>query len=108
MHFNTIVVTEAHWRQLPPALRAQLRRRLGRKASLLNRQVLTIAQALCERGDYSLAFDLYRGLRGEPLDPYQGCGFGLLMNLRELMGEDAAAMGETLLLRPGAAAGEKT
>jgi hypothetical protein len=57
---NTTPLTEAHWRQLPPALRARLRRRLGGKAAILNRPVLNIAQALCERGDFDLTFDLYR------------------------------------------------
>jgi hypothetical protein len=99
MSLNEMAITEAHWRQLPPPLRAQLRRRLGGKAGILNHQVLNIAQALCQRGDYDLAFDLYRALRGEPIVPYQGCGLGLLMNLRELMGEEAAAMGETLVIR---------
>jgi hypothetical protein len=87
INFNTTPITEAHWRQLPRALRAQPRRRLGGKASILNHQVHNIASALCERGAYDLAFDLYRGLRRDPLVPYQGCGLGLLMNLRELMGE---------------------
>jgi hypothetical protein len=97
---NTIHLTAAHWRQLPPALRAQLRRRLGRKATIVNREVLDVARALCERGAYDLAFDLYRGLCGDPKVPYQGCGFGLLMNLRELMGEDPAPIGETLVIQP--------
>jgi hypothetical protein len=78
---------------------ARLRRRLGRKASMLNRPVLNLARALCERGAYALAFDFYRGLRGDPLVPYQGCGFGLLMNLRELMGEYPAPIGETLVIQ---------
>jgi hypothetical protein len=84
----------------PPALRARLRRRLGGKASILNRPVLGIAKVLCQLGAYDLAFDLYRALQGEPLEPYQGCGLGLLMNLRELMGEaEGPDPGETLLLR---------
>jgi hypothetical protein len=102
MTLNATPLTEAYWRQPPPALRAQLRRRLGGKAGMLNRPVLNIARALCERGNYSLAFDLYRALHGEPLDPYQGCGLGLLMNLRELMGEaEGPDPGNTLLLQRG-------
>jgi hypothetical protein len=84
---NTTPLTDAHWRRLPPALRAKLRHRLGGKASILNRQVLDIAQALCESGAYGLAFDLYQVLEGQPLMPYQGCGFGLMMNLKALMDE---------------------
>jgi hypothetical protein len=44
-----------------------------------------------------LAFDLYQGLSSQPMIPSEGCGLGLLMNLRELMGEDPASIGETLL-----------
>jgi hypothetical protein len=100
MPLNNTPLTDVLWRQLPPALRAQLRRRLGGKARILNRQVLDIARTLCDRGAYDLAFDLYQGLQGEPLDPYQGCGFGLLMNLQQLMSEEAPDPGDTLLLLP--------
>jgi len=58
-----------------------------RKSAIVGRQVLDIASALCERGAYGLAFDLYEVLDGQPLIRYQGCGFGLMMTLKELMGE---------------------
>jgi hypothetical protein len=96
---NITPITEAMWRQLPAELRARLRRRLGRKTAVLDHQVLDVAKALCHRAAYELAFDLYQALDGQPLIPYQGCGLGLLMNLRELMGEDPAPIGEMLLIQ---------
>jgi len=46
-----------------------------------------------------VALALYQALEGQPPIPYQGCGLGLLMHLRELMGEDPAPIAETLALR---------
>lgn len=98
MRFNATMMTEALWRQLPPALRAQLRRRLGRKASILNRPVLNLARALCDRGAYEIALALYDALDGQP-DAEYGCGFGMLWALRERMGEgEGPDPTETLLL----------
>jgi hypothetical protein len=84
---NRTIVTEDLWRELPAELHLVLRRVLKRKSAIVGRQVLDIAQALCERGAYGLAFDFYQVLDGQPLIPYQGCDFGLMMNLKELMGE---------------------
>jgi hypothetical protein len=42
---------------------------------------------------------LYDALAGEPLGPYQGCGFGMLWSLRQRMGENPAAVGETLVIQ---------
>jgi hypothetical protein len=66
---NGKVITEAIWRQLPSGLRTALRQALQRKSAIVGRQVLDIAQALCERGAYGLAFDLYQVLDGRPLMP---------------------------------------
>ena len=90
-----IRLTEACWRWFP----AELRRRLSRKAVIINHQVLDVARALCERGDYGLAFDLDQGLRSGLVVPHQGCGLGLLMNLQELMGEDPAPIDETPVIQ---------
>jgi hypothetical protein len=84
---NTTPITEALWRQLPAGLRAQLCWRLGRKTAIIDHQVLDVAKAFCHRGAYELAFDVYQILDGQPLIPYQGCGLGLMMNLKALMGE---------------------
>jgi hypothetical protein len=98
MSLNTTLMTEATWRELPAELRAALRRVLKQKSAIVGRQVLDIAQALCERGAYGLAFDLYQFLDGQPLVPYQGCGFGLMMNLKELMGERGPDPAGTILI----------
>jgi hypothetical protein len=87
MPLNTTVITAAIWQALPAPLRAALRRALRQKSAIVNHQVLTVAQALCDRGAYDLAFALYQALDGQPPIPYQGCGLGLLINLQELMGE---------------------
>ena len=84
---NLTTVTEARWRELPAELRQDLCRVLKRKSAVVGRQVLDVASALSEHGAYGLAFDLYQVLDGQPLMPYQGCGFGLMMNLKGLMGE---------------------
>jgi hypothetical protein len=97
MSLNQLVITEAVWRKLPAELRAGLRRALGRKSAIVGRQVLDIAQALCERGAHDLAFDLYQVLDGQPLMPYPGCGFGLIMNLKALMGERGPHPAGTML-----------
>jgi hypothetical protein len=98
MSLNTTVITEPLWRQLPVALRAQLRRRLGGKAAMVDHQVLDVARALCAAGAYDIALALYDALEGEPLAPYEGCGFGMLWSLRTRMGEDPAAIADTLVL----------
>jgi hypothetical protein len=98
MNQNDIIITEARWRQLPAELRAGLRQALGRKSAIVGRRVLDVAQALCERGAYGLAFDFYQVLDGQPLMPYQGCGFGLMMNLKALMGEQGPDPTETILV----------
>jgi hypothetical protein len=87
MNHNDMILTEAHWRELPAELRVALRRALERKSNMIDHTVLDVASALRERGAYGLAFDLYQILDGQPLMPYQGCGFGLMMNLKALMGE---------------------
>jgi hypothetical protein len=99
MPLNTTVITTAHWQAFPAPLRAALRRALRRKLAIVNHQVLAVAQALCGRGAYDVPFALYQALDGQPPIPYQGCGLGLLMNPRDLMGEDPAPIGETLALR---------
>jgi hypothetical protein len=48
MPLNATFISEVMWRQLPAGLRAVLRRRLGRKAAIVNHQVLDLARALCE------------------------------------------------------------
>jgi hypothetical protein len=95
---NTTVIVEPLWRQLPIALRAQLRRRLGGKAAIVNHQVLDVARALCAAGADDLALALYDALEGEPM-PVYGCGFGAMWSLRRRMGEDPATIGDTLMLR---------
>ena len=87
MSLSHIVITEPIWRQFPAELRAALRQALKQKSAIVGRQVLDVASALCERSAYGLAFDLYQVLDSQPLIPYQGCGFGLMMNLKALMGE---------------------
>jgi hypothetical protein len=73
---NRTIVTEALWRELPAELRLVLRRVLKRKSAIVGRQVLD----------------------GQPLIPYQGCGFGLMMNLKELMGERGPDPAGTILV----------
>jgi Caudovirus prohead serine protease len=90
--------TEAHWRQLPADLRKDLRRFLKRKSAIVGQEVLDVASALCERGAFGLAFDLYQVLDGQPRIPYQGCGFGLMMNLKALMGERSPDPSGTILV----------
>jgi hypothetical protein len=98
MSFNAVVITEPLWHQLPTALRAQLRRRLGRKAAIVDHQVLDVARALCAAGADDLALALYDALAGEPLGPYQGCGFGMLWSLRARMGKAGPDPTGTILL----------
>jgi hypothetical protein len=98
MSLNTTVITEALWHQLPLPLRAQLRRRLGRKAAIVDHQVLDVTKALCAAGADGLALALYDALEGEPLGPYQGCGFGMLWSLRQRMGEAGPDPTGTMLL----------
>jgi hypothetical protein len=86
MTLNTAMITTARWRRFPAPLRADLLKTLGRRAQIINHQVLAVAQALCDRGAYDLALDLYQALDSQPAIPYQGCGLGLRINLRELMG----------------------
>jgi hypothetical protein len=81
------------------ALRAQLCRRLGRKAAIVNYQVLDVAMELCAAGAYDVAPALYEDLPGDPPAEYQGCGLRLLMDLRAFMGEDPAPIGETLVIQ---------
>jgi hypothetical protein len=50
MNLNTTIINEDHWHQFPAVLQAKLRRRLGRKAVIVDHQVLDIAKALCDRG----------------------------------------------------------
>jgi hypothetical protein len=50
MSLNHIIMSEARWRQLPTALLAMLRRRLGRKVAIVNHQVLEVARAFCTAG----------------------------------------------------------
>ena len=95
---NTLIITTARWRRMAPELRTELRQVLGGKAAILNRPVLDMAQALCARDAYLFAWHLYQGLDGQPYSPYQGCGLGLLMDLRCFMGEDPAEIGSTLLV----------
>jgi hypothetical protein len=98
MTLNATPLTEPLWRQLPPALRARLRRRLDGKAGILNRQVLDVARALCDRGAYGIALALYDALDGQP-EAAHGCGFGMLWALRERMGEaEGPDPSNTLLL----------
>jgi len=99
MTINTLSITEYRWRRLGPELRARLRQAMGGKCGITGRQVLDITRDLCGRGAYDLVFHLYQALDGQPAIPYQGCGLGLLMNLRECMGEDPAPIGETLVLQ---------
>jgi hypothetical protein len=99
MTINQVPLTPARWRRLAPALRIELRRALRSQSAIVDHQVLEIAQALCDRGAYDVAFALCEAIEGQPAIPYQGCGLGLLMNLRECMGEDPAPIGETLALR---------
>jgi hypothetical protein len=87
MDRNVIIISEGNVRELPAEFRKGLHRALGRKSAIVDHEVLDGAQALCERGAYGLAFDFYQILDGQPLIPYQGCGFGLMMNLKELMDE---------------------
>jgi hypothetical protein len=98
MQINQLPPTPARWRRLAPELRAELRQVLGGRSAIIGRQVLDVARALCARGAYELAWQLYQGLDGEPCTPYAGCGLGLLMNLRDRMGEDPAEIGATILL----------
>jgi hypothetical protein len=98
MQINELPLTPTRWRRLAPALRAALRQVLGGKPAIIGRPVLDIARALCARDAYELAWQLYQDLDGEPLTPYQGCGLGLLMSLRDRMGEDPAELGATILL----------
>jgi hypothetical protein len=42
---------------------------------------------------------LYDGLDGIPSTPYKGCGLGLLMSVRALMGEDPAPIGDIIVMR---------
>jgi hypothetical protein len=51
------------------------------------------------RGADDLAWALDQALEGQPVIPYQGCGLGLLVHVREGIGEDPAPIGETLALR---------
>jgi hypothetical protein len=60
---------------------------------------LDIARGLCGRGADDLALAFYDGPEGQLPTPYQGCGLGLLMDLRECTGEDPAPTGETLVLQ---------
>jgi hypothetical protein len=88
MQINQLPLTPARWRRLPPELRAELRQVLGPQAGIIGRPVLAIARNLCGRGAYELAWQLYQGLDGEPFTPYAGCGLGLLVNVRDRLGED--------------------
>jgi hypothetical protein len=87
MDLNTTVITEPLWRQLPVALRAQLRRRLGGKPAIVDHQVLDVARVLCAAGADALALALYDTLEGDPT-PVYGCWFGAMWSLRTCMGED--------------------
>jgi hypothetical protein len=57
-----------------------------------------VTATLCERSAYGLAFDLYQVLDGQPLIPYRGCGFGLLMHLKEVIGERGLDTARTILV----------
>ena len=98
MTINRHPLTPACWRRLHPELRAELRQVLGPQAGILGHPVLDVARDLCHRGAYELAWHLYQGLDGEPFTPYAGCGLGLLMDLRNFMGEDPAEIGATILV----------
>jgi hypothetical protein len=95
---NQQPLTPARWRRLAPQIRTELRQVLGGKPAILNRPVLDLARDLCARDAYGLAFDLYQALDGQPPAEYRSCGFGLLMTLKELMGEDPAEIGATILV----------
>jgi hypothetical protein len=84
---NTLIITTARWLHLAPKLRTELRQVLGGKAAILNRLILDVPQALCARDAHVFDWHLYHG-----------CGLGLLMDLRRLMGEDPAEIGETILV----------
>jgi hypothetical protein len=88
MTINDHPLTPYRWRRLDPQLRAELRQVLGNNAAILHRPVLDVARALCAHDAALLAWHLYQGLAGEPFTPYRGCGLGLTMDLRRLMGED--------------------
>jgi hypothetical protein len=88
MKINESPLTHARWRRLHPHLRRELRQVLGPQAGILGRPVLDVARTLCARDASLLAWHLYQGLAGEPYRPYQGCGLGLWMDLRQFMGED--------------------
>jgi hypothetical protein len=98
MTINQLPLTPDRWRRLHPELRAALRQVLGPKAGILNHPVLDIARTLCARDAYLLAWHLYQGLAGEPFRPYQGCGLGLLMDLRAFMSEDPCEIGAMILV----------
>jgi hypothetical protein len=98
MTINMIALTDARWRRLNPELRTELREVLGGKSAIIGRQVIDVARHLCGRGAYDLAFDLYQELDGQSSIPSRGCGFGLLITLRDLMGEDPAELGATVVL----------
>jgi hypothetical protein len=84
---------------LVTARRTQLHRRLGRKAAIVNHQVLDVATALCAAGAYDVARAMYEALRGDPPAEYEGCVLGVLVDLRGFMGEDPEPIGETLVIR---------
>jgi hypothetical protein len=42
---------------------------------------------------------LYDGLDGIPPTLYKGCGLGLFMSVRAVMGEDPAPIGDTIVMR---------
>jgi hypothetical protein len=98
MVVNEPPLTPARWRRLHPQLRTELRQVLGGEQAILNRPALDIAQMLCAREACLLAWHLYQGLDAQPFTPYQGCGLGLLMDLRSFMREDPAEIGATILL----------
>ena len=93
MNLNQMIITPARWRRLHPELRAELRQALGGKASIIGRQVLDVARALCARSAYGLALALYEALQGDPPPEYGQCG------LRAFMSEDPATIGTTLLVQ---------
>ena len=95
---NTLIITTARWRRLATELRTELGQVLGGKAAILNRLILDVPQALCAHDAYVFDWHLYQGLDGQAYSPYQGCGLGLLMDLRRLMGENPAEIGETILV----------
>jgi hypothetical protein len=97
MTINDIPLTPARWRRLPPEIRVELRQVLG-KPAIIGHQVLDVARDLCARDAYLLAWHLYQGLNGQPFSPYLSCGLGLLMDLRNYMGEDPAEIGATILV----------